>query len=100
MAVDTIRINEDYAQKFGFHDESAYADRAVRGLSPDVVRAISKRKDEPEWMTDFRLKALEYYERRPMPSWGGDLSGIDFANIYYYLRPTEGKARSWDDVPE
>jgi Fe-S cluster assembly protein SufB len=100
MAVDTIAINENYAEKYGFHDASAYADKAVRGLTPQVVRDISERKGEPTWMTEFRLKSLEYYNARPMPSWGADLSGIDFENIYYYLKPSEGKARSWDDVPQ
>ena len=65
-----------------------------------MVREISAHKDEPEWMLDFRLKALEVFEKRPMPSWGGDLSGIDFEKIYYYLKPSAGAERTWDDVPE
>ncbi len=100
MAVDTLQINENYTEKYGFHDEAAYAQQARRGLSPEVVREISERKGEPSWMTDFRLKALEYFLARPMPTWGADLSGIDFDNIYYYLKPAEKKARSWEDVPE
>src|SRR5579884_1637926 len=100
MAVDTLQINENYAEKYGFHDEAAYAQEAKRGLSPEIVREISERKGEPSWMTDFRLKALGYFLARPMPTWGADLSGIDFDNIYYYLKPAEKKARSWEDVPE
>jgi Fe-S cluster assembly protein SufB len=100
MAVDMIAINENYAEKYGFHDEADYAAEAKRGLTPEIVREISERKGEPTWMTEFRLKALEYFRARPMPQWGGDLSGIDFENIYYYLKPSQGKARSWDDVPE
>ena len=76
-----------------------YFFKSGRGLSREVVEAISEHKDEPEWMRKFRLKALDYFMARPMPSWGGDLSGIDFDNIYYYIRPTEKQAKSWDDVP-
>jgi Fe-S cluster assembly protein SufB len=100
MAVDALQINENYTEKYGFHDESKYADEAIRGLTPDVVKDISTRKGEPTWMTEFRLQALKYYDQRPMPTWGSDLSGIDFQNIYYYLKPSANKARSWDDVPE
>src|SRR5439155_21269065 len=56
-------------------------------------------KDEPEWMRKFRLKSLDYFERRPLPRWGGDMSGIDFDNIFYYIRPTEKQAESWEDLP-
>src|SRR5690606_22418392 len=70
------------------------------GLSEEVVRHISKMKDEPEWMLEFRLKALEYFYKRPMPTWGGDLSEIDFDNIFYYIRPSEKQGKSWDEVPE
>ncbi|MGH7697598.1 MAG: Fe-S cluster assembly protein SufB, partial [Candidatus Dormibacteria bacterium] len=74
--------------------------RAVKGLSPEIVADISRRKDEPEWMLEFRLKALEHFRQRPMPSWGADLSGIDFDDIYYYVRPAEEQGRTWDEVPE
>ncbi len=100
MVANPIAINENYTEKYGFNDESSYADKADRGLSPQVVRDISERKNEPAWMTEFRLKSLDYYNARPMPTWGSDLSGIDFENIYYYLKPSSGSARSWDDVPE
>ena len=90
-------IGNDY--KFGFHDAENYFFKSGRGLSREIVEAISAHKDEPQWMRDFRLKSLEYFEARPMPSWGGDLSGIDFENIYYYIKPTENQAKSWEDLP-
>jgi len=69
-------------------------------LSPEVVASISQHKDEPEWMLKFRLKALDHFRKRPMPTWGADLSGLDFENIYYYVKPVEEMSRSWDDVPD
>ena len=69
------------------------------GLSAELVAAISEHKNEPEWMRKYRLKSLEYFMARPMPEWGGDLSEIDFDNIFYYIRPTEKQAKSWEDVP-
>ena len=70
-----------------------------RGLNEDVVRNISMRKNEPEWMLDLRLKGLRLFGRKPMPAWGADLSGIDFDNIKYFVRSTEKQATSWDDLP-
>ncbi len=69
------------------------------GLSDEVVADISGMKNEPQWMLDFRLKALDLFERKPMPRWGADLSGIDFDNIKYFVRSTEKQAASWDDLP-
>jgi len=63
------------------------------------VRAISARKEEPEWMLEFRLKALKHFNERPMPEWGAELDEIDFANIHYYVKPSERTEKSWDDVP-
>src|SRR3989475_2891758 len=71
-----------------------------RGLSAAVVEEISRLKDEPEWMLKKRLKALKYFEMRPMPWWGADLSDIDFDNIYYFIRSTEKQAQNWEDLPE
>src|SRR5881227_140764 len=90
-------IGNDY--KYGFHDEENYVFKSERGLTREVVEAISEHKNEPEWMRKFRLKSLEYFQARPLPEWGGDLSHIDFDNIYYYIRPTEKQADSWDDLP-
>jgi Fe-S cluster assembly protein SufB len=86
---------------YGFHDaEDEYVFKSQRGLSADVVRSISAMKGEPEWMLRFRLRALELYLRKPMPGFGADLSGIDFDNIFYYVKPSESRARDWDEVPE
>ncbi len=70
------------------------------GLSRSIVQQISEQKNEPGWMTDFRLKALDIFEHKPMPSWAPDLSELDIQNLYYYLKPIEGQKRSWQDVPE
>ena len=86
--------------KYGWHDEGKPVFEPKRGLSEDVVREISALKDEPEWMLEARLKGLKHFYRRPMPSWGSDLSGIDFDNIYYFVRSTEKQANSWEDLPE
>src|SRR5690349_5185304 len=90
-------IGNDY--KYGFHDEENYVFKSERGLSREVVEAISEHKNEPDWMRKFRLKSLEYFQARPLPTWGGDLSQIDFENIYYYIKPTEKQAESWEDLP-
>ncbi|MGI8631921.1 MAG: Fe-S cluster assembly protein SufB [Solirubrobacterales bacterium] len=94
-------INTDYKEKFGFHDgESEYAFKADKGLDAELVAKISEMKDEPEWMRDFRLKAFEHYESRPMPQWGGDLDQIDFQDIHYFVRASEKQGRTWDEVPD
>ena len=98
MAVAAKDLTKDY--KYGFNDGDEFVFRAERGLSPEVVADISRRKAEPAWMLEFRLKALEHFRQRPMPSWGADLSGIDFDDIYYYVRPAEEQGRTWDEVPE
>ena len=84
---------------FGWADSDVAGATARRGLSADVVADISRLKNEPKWMLDFRLKALGLFERKPMPRWGADLSGIDFDNIKYFVRSTEKQAASWDDLP-
>ena len=86
--------------RFGWHDPESYVFKPKKGLNPQVVEEISGIKGEPDWMRKFRLKALRHFEGRPMPWWGADLSEIDFQNIYYYLKPTEGQAKTWDDLPE
>ena len=94
-------IGSDYAEKFGFHDsESAYVYKAPKGLSEQLVRDISEYKSEPEWMLDFRLKALQHFRDRPTPAWGGNLAQIDFENIHYFVRASDKAQHSWDDVPE
>src|ERR1700746_2480360 len=85
--------------KFGWADSDTAGESARRGLSEEVVRDISAKKDEPEWMLDLRLKGLKLLGRKPLPGWGSDLSGIDFENIKYFVRSTEKQAASWDDLP-
>jgi len=94
----TINKKQDYQFGFSYPEEAVL--KLDKGLNEDVVRAISKAKDEPKWMLDYRLKAFEIFKKKKMPNWGGDLSKIDFDNIHYYLKPTEKEARSWDDVPD
>src|ERR671919_716367 len=90
-------IGNEY--RYGFSDPENYVFKSRRGLSPDVVEEISAHKDEPDWMRKFRLKSLEYFRARPLPQWGGNLNEIDFEDIYYYIRPTEKQASSWEDLP-
>ncbi|MGX7828689.1 Fe-S cluster assembly protein SufB [Actinokineospora sp. 24-640] len=86
--------------EYGWSDADTAGATAQRGLSEAVVRDISSKKSEPEWMLESRLKALRLFDRKPMPSWGADLSGIDFDNIKYFVRSTEKQAQSWEDLPE
>ncbi|MFC6118041.1 Fe-S cluster assembly protein SufB [Macrococcoides bohemicum] len=86
--------------KYGFHDKDVSIFRSERGLTEDIVREISKMKDEPQWMLDFRLKSLKQFYKMPMPMWGGDLSELNFDEITYYVKPSEHTERSWDEVPE
>jgi Fe-S cluster assembly protein SufB len=85
---------------FGWADKDVAGANARRGLNEDVVRDISAKKNEPDWMLQTRLKALRLFEKKPMPSWGSDLGGIDFDNIKYFVRSTEKQAASWDDLPD
>lgn len=90
---------DDY--KYGFHDPENYPFKSGKGLSREIVTTISEMKNEPGWMTDFRLKSLEHFHARPMPQWGGGglLETIDFQNIHYYVKPSDRAERSWEDVP-
>ncbi len=94
-------IGVDYAERFGFHDpETGYAYKSPKGLSREIVQSISEYKEEPEWMREFRLKALEHFMERPTPTWGGNIAQIDWDNIHYFVRASEKSQRSWDEVPE
>ncbi len=86
--------------EFGWADPDTAGATAKRGLNEDVVRDISAKKNEPQWMLDLRLKGLKLFDRKPMPTWGSDLGAIDFDNIKYFVRSTEKQAASWDDLPE
>ena len=87
--------------KYGFVDEEAHVFRTKPGLDEQIVRQISTHKKEPEWMLNFRLRALRIYQKKPMPKWGGDLSNLEetLDQIYFYVKPQDQMERSWEDVP-
>jgi len=96
----TENLDMDYS-KYDFKDSTElYVHLSKKGLSKETVISISKMKDEPQWMLDFRLRSYEIFMQKPMPTWGGDLSVIDFQNIYYYAKASDKVEKSWDDVPE
>ena len=97
---DEERIASIGQYNYGWHDSDDAGATAQRGLSEAVVRDISAKKNESQWMLDKRLKALKIFDKKPMPTWGSDLSGIDFDNIKYFVRSTEKQATSWEDLPE
>jgi Fe-S cluster assembly protein SufB len=91
-------IRSDYG--YGWHvDDVSTIYKAPKGLSHELIDVISDHKSEPDWMRQFRHKSLDYFLARPMPGWGADLSGIDFDNIHYYVKPTEKQADKWEDLP-
>ncbi|MEX2555439.1 MAG: Fe-S cluster assembly protein SufB, partial [Actinomycetota bacterium] len=100
MVVKPQDLDLGKGYQYAWHDEPTSINVPERGLTEDVVSGISKLKGEPEWMLRKRLKAYRHFMDRPMPSWGGDLSEIDFDNIYYYIKPTEGQVQSWDELPD
>ena len=98
--MSTESIDMDYS-KYDFKDSTEmYVHLSKKGLSKDTIVSISKMKDEPQWMLDFRLRSYEIFMKKPMPTWGGDLTQIDFQNIYYYAKASEKTEKSWDDVPQ
>ncbi len=99
MTVNTEQLEGLGHYEYGWADTDLAGASAQRGLSEEVVRHISALKNEPDWMLQFRLKALRMFDRKPMPNWGADLSAIDFDNIKYFVRSTEKQATSWEDLP-
>src|ERR1700719_627698 len=99
---DKLRgINANYEERYGFHDAENYLYKAPKGLSRELVEKISEFKSEPQWMRDFRIKALDHFLARPMPTWGSPmLAEVDYDDIHYFVRASERAERSWDDVPE
>ena len=99
---DQLRgINADYEERYGFHDAENYLYKAPKGLTRELVEKISEFKSEPQWMRDFRLKALDHFLARPQPTWGSPLlAEVDYDDIHYFVRASERAERSWDDVPE
>ena len=98
MSKDEVKFQEDY--KYGFKDEDISIVNTGIGLTEDVVRQISKLKNEPEWMLEFRLKAFKAFQEMPMPSFGPDLSMLNFDSYTYFTRMANGETKNWDDVPE
>src|SRR5438093_9969927 len=94
-----VYSTEQQAYAPGFHMAENCTFKSERGLSRKIVEQISEMKGEPEWMRKFRLKSLALFENRPMPTWGADLSGIDFDTIYYYIKPVAQQGKTWDDIP-
>jgi Fe-S cluster assembly protein SufB len=97
---ETDFLNDLGEYQYGFSDPETFVFKSRKGLDEEVVRQISSMKGEPEWMLNFRLKALKHFQSRPMPTWGADLSDLDLDDIYYYVKPTDAEGRTWDDVPE
>lgn len=91
-------VKEEY--EYGFHDEIEPVFKTERGLNHDVIDKISDQKNEPQWMREFRHQALDIFFSKPLPTWGADLSGINFDEIVYYVRPADKQGKSWDEVPE
>ncbi|ANC78350.1 Fe-S cluster assembly protein SufB [Fictibacillus nanhaiensis] len=85
--------------KYGFRDKDVSIFRSKRGLTKEIVEEISRMKNEPEWMLEFRLKSLEQFYKMPMPQWGGDMKDLNFDDITYYVKPSEKSEKSWDEVP-
>ena len=101
MSADTtvgLELDE-YDTKYGFSKAENYVFKARKGLSHEIVEEISQMKGEQQWMRDFRHKSLDYFLKRPVPTWGADLSTIDFDDIYYYIKPTQEAGKTWDDLP-
>ncbi|MCY4422073.1 MAG: Fe-S cluster assembly protein SufB, partial [Acidimicrobiaceae bacterium] len=97
----TADIGVDLSRyQLGWSDEEDYVFKPKKGLNDGIISEMSWLKGEPDWMLDFRLKSHRRFERRPRPTWGGDTTGIDFDNIYYYIKPTDTLVNDWDMVPE
>jgi Fe-S cluster assembly protein SufB len=95
-------IGDDYESKYGFHDPEEYFMKGAKGLNHEVVEMISRMKKEPEWMRKYRHEALDIFFSKPIPRWGNTalLNSIDFADIFYYIRPMENQGKTWEDVPD
>jgi len=100
VLIDRPELESLGQYEFGWSDSDVAGASAKRGISPQVVADISRRKDEPEWMLANRMKGYELFGKKPMPTWGADLSGIDFDNIKYFVRSTEKQAQTWEDLPD
>jgi Fe-S cluster assembly protein SufB len=100
MSTDEKLIDSIGDYKYGFADPEVHVFKSQKGLDEDVVRQISALKGEPEWMLKFRLKALAHFIKRPIPTWGPDLSSLDLDDIFYYVKPIDEEGKSWDEIPD
>ena len=90
----------DQEYKYGFKNDDVSIIKTPKGLNKQVVREISALKNEPDWMLDFRLKALDFFLKSPLPKFGPDLSSLDFNSYTYFIRSTKHVEKSWDEVPD
>ena len=100
MKTDEKLLESIGEYKYGFSDPETHVFKSRKGLDENVVREISAMKEEPEWMLKYRLRALDHFMKRPMPTWGPDLSSLDLDDIFYYIRPTDKEGKSWDEIPD
>ncbi len=101
MTTSDVKILDGVGEyKWGFSDPETFVFRTRKGLDAEIVEQISAMKGEPQWMLDFRLKAYAHYQQRALPQWGGDIDALDFDDIYYYVKPTDGEGKTWDDIPD
>ena len=98
MSNQDILNEQEY--KYGFNDGDVSVYKTNKGLTEETIREISKIKKEPEWMLEFRLKSFHHFMSRPMPTWGVDLSSINFDEYTYYIKPSDRQETSWEEVPE
>jgi Fe-S cluster assembly protein SufB len=92
-------LNNIEQYQYGFSDPETFVFKSQKGLNEEIVKKISQMKGEPQWMMDYRLKALAHFKQRPMPTWGADISGLDLEDIFYYVRPSNETGKTWDEVP-
>jgi len=95
-----LEVNTTYAEKYGFSKPENYFFKSRKGLDEQIIQEISSHKSEPDWMLKFRLKAHEIFKAKKQPTWGADLSGVNYDDIYYYIRPTEKKSLTWEGLPK
>ena len=98
MEDNELKLEEEY--KYGFKDEDVSIYKTEKGLTEEVVREISRLKNEPEWMLEFRLKAFRHFINSPLPNFGPDLSELDFDSYTYFIRPSDKQSSNWEEVPE
>ena len=85
---------------YDIKNKDEYEFKIEKGLTPEIIKEISKQKNEPDWMRDFRLKSLEVYNKLELPTWGPDISELNMDDIATYVKPKSKLNNSWDDVPE